>query len=243
VKKRTWGIRCKWSELERVQLELDRQKGLSLHLLKHDTCPDSSGFGLLSGPGRKKILDLKVQLPTIEQRRICANQLPTIDQRMITYAFQISCMIIMCFIKIRMYCDYHVAALFASKNRSSRWSIEFRFIDLIDNLRLSDVLPCIEVIFRIHRLIGIWTYCHSVTSRMLRLGYRILTLINLIDSLVAEINVSLSAFARTLVYCSSSPSSRNSAPLTQPLCLSLDLTWWLEQALSLLQQACPITQL
>ena len=28
----------------------------------YDTCPDSSGFCLLSGPGRKKILDLKVQL-------------------------------------------------------------------------------------------------------------------------------------------------------------------------------------
>ena len=98
-------------------MELDRQKGLSLHLLKHDTCPDSSGFGLLSGPGRKKILGLKVQLPTIDQRRICANKLPTIDQCMITDAFQISCMIIIRLIKIRMYCDCHVAALFASKNR------------------------------------------------------------------------------------------------------------------------------
>ena len=49
---------------------------------------------------------------------------------------------------------------------------------------------------------------------MLRLGYRILTLFHLIDSLVAEVNVSLSAFARMFVYCSSSPSSRNSAPLT-----------------------------
>ena len=138
MKKRTWGIRCKWSELERVRLELDRPKGLSLHLLKRDTCPDSSGFGLLSGLGRKKNLDLFMrwklcanQLPTIDQRRICANQLPTIDQHMITYAFQISCMIIICLIKIRMYCDCHVAALFASKNR---------FIDHHDDRLSSNLL-------------------------------------------------------------------------------------------------------
>ena len=68
---------------------------------------------------------------------------------------------------------------------------------------------------------------------MLHLGYIILTLIHLNDSLVAEINVSLSAFGRVFVYWSSSPSSRNSPPFTHQLCLSLYLTWWLEQALSL----------
>ena len=128
-------------------------------------------------------------------------------------------MIIICLIKIRMYydtllCSCLVEALFVLKNRfidhlddrlSSDWLIrsnEFWIIYLIDDLWISDVLPCIEVIFRIHWLIGIWTYCHSVTSKMLRLGYWIWMLIHLIDILVAEINVSLPAFARVFVYWS-----------------------------------------
>ena len=112
MKKRTWGIRCKWSELERVLLELDRPKGLSLHLLKHDTCPDSSGFGLLSRLGRKQNLDLFMHW------KLCANQLLTSDQRRIIDAFQFSCLIIISLIKIRMYCDCHVVVLFMLKNRS-----------------------------------------------------------------------------------------------------------------------------
>ena len=58
-----------------------------------------------------------------------------------------------------MYCDCHVAALFVLKNRfidhhddqlSSDlliWSIEFWFVDLIDDLQISDVLQCIQAIF------------------------------------------------------------------------------------------------
>jgi hypothetical protein len=127
--------------------------------------------------------------------------------------------------KIRIYCDCSVAALFVLKNgffdhHDDRLSsnlliswIELRFTDLIDDLRIIDALTVhylasnlIEVIFRLHWSIGI---CHSVTSqsRMLRLGYRTLMFIHLIYSRVAETNARLSAFARVFVHWSSSPSS------------------------------------
>jgi hypothetical protein len=61
----------------------------------HILTPVSSGFGLLSGLGRKqKIYQLQVFVLEIQ----CVNQLPTIDpsSAMITDAFQISCVKIIC---------------------------------------------------------------------------------------------------------------------------------------------------
>ena len=138
MKKRTWGIRCKLSELERVLVGVGQTERAITPSSEARHLSWLFRFRPRVRLGRKKILDLFMrwnlcanQLPTIDQRRICANQLPTIDQHMITYAFQISCMIIICLIKIRMYCDFHVAALFASKNR---------FIDHHDDRLSSNLL-------------------------------------------------------------------------------------------------------
>ncbi len=120
------------SRSERAITPSSEARHLSCLFRFRAACPDSGR----SAENKSKSLDaLEVK---------CANQLSTMDQRRITDAFQFSCLIIICLIKLRMCCDCHVAALFVLKNRFIDhrdyqlksdlliWSIEFRFIDLID---------------------------------------------------------------------------------------------------------------